>query len=92
MGTKLPPRHLELYRTIGEILWRDWDPIGICGTAQARNEYEGYLPQVFRLALAGDRARIAEYLFSVATDQMGLATQLNQHLSVADKILVAKDR
>lgn len=92
MSTKLPPRLRELYRAIDEILWRDWDPIGISGIEEARNEYQGYLPQVYRLALAGDRAKIAAYLFSAATEQMGLTTQRNQHLAVADKILAAKDQ
>jgi hypothetical protein len=92
MSTKLPPRHLELYRAIDEILWREWDPIGMFGIEEARNEYHGYLPQVYRLALAGDRAEIADYLFSAATEQMGLTTQRTQHLAVADKILAAKNQ
>jgi hypothetical protein len=90
MGKKLPPQQLALYQAIDEILWRDWDPIGICNTEGPRDEYQMYLPQVFQLALAGDRARIADYLFKVATDRMGLITQRNQHLMVADKILGAK--
>jgi hypothetical protein len=92
LGTKLPPRHLELYRAIDEILWRDWDPSGISGHSGARDEYQSYLPQVYRLALVGDRARIAEYLFEVATNRMGLTTQRNQHLAIADLILAAKSQ
>ena len=88
----MPLRHLELYRAIDEILWRDWDPIGISGMSGARDEYQGYLPEVYRLALAGDRAKIAEYLFEVATSRMGLTTQRNQHLVVADLILAAKSQ
>jgi len=90
MGKKLPPDQLALYQAINEILWRDWDPIGIPGTVGSLDEYQMYLPQVFQLALAGDRARIADYLFTVATERMGLTTQPNQHLAVADKILDAK--
>ncbi|MGV3627403.1 MAG: hypothetical protein ACO1PN_06915 [Betaproteobacteria bacterium] len=90
MGKKLPPQQLALYQAIDEILWQDWDPIGICNTEGPRDEYQMYLPQVFQLALAGDRASIADYLFKVATDRMGLITQRNQHLVVADKILSAK--
>jgi hypothetical protein len=92
MGIELPPQHLDLYRAIDEILWRNWDPIGVSGMDGARDEYQAYLPEVYRLALAGDRARIADYLFEVATGRMGLTTQRNQHLAVADKILAAKDR
>ena len=90
MGKKLPPDQLALYKAIDEILWRDWDPIGISGSEGPRDEYHAYLPQVFQLTLAGDRTRIADYLFTVATERMGLVTQRNQHLAVADKILSAK--
>lgn len=90
MGKKLPPQQLALYQAIDEILLRDWDPIGISGAEGARDEYQIYLPQVFQLALAGDRAKIADYLFTVAVERMGLTTQRNQHLAVADMILTAK--
>jgi len=90
LGTQLPPRELELYRAIDEILWRDWDPIGVSEIADARDEYQGYLPEVFRLALAGDRAKIADYLFWAATDRMGLSTERHRHLTIADRILAAK--
>jgi hypothetical protein len=92
MGQKLPPRQLELYKAIDEILWRDWDPIGISNLDGPRDEYQTYLPEVYRLALAGDRSKIVEYLFWAATDRMGLTTQRNQHLEVADKILAARER
>ena len=92
MGRKLPPRQLELYQAIDEILWRDWDPIGISKLEGPRDEYQMYLPEVHRLALAGDRAKMVEYLFWAATDRMGLTTQRNQHVATADKILAAKER
>jgi hypothetical protein len=90
MGKKLPPKELVLYCAIDEILWRDWDPIGISQIEGLRDEYQMYLPQVFKLALAGERSKIADYLFTVPVDRMGLTTQRNQHFAVADKILDAK--
>jgi hypothetical protein len=90
MGKKLPPQELALYQAIDEILWRDWDPIGVSGIDGARDEYQMYLPQVYQLALTGDRAKIVDYLFTVAVERMGLTTQRNQHIAAADKILAAK--
>ena len=29
MGQKLPANLLQLYKGIDEILWKDWDPIGV---------------------------------------------------------------
>jgi hypothetical protein len=71
MGKKLPPRQLELYQAIDEILWRDWDPIGVFGIDGARDEYQMYLPQVYQLALEGDRAKIADYLFCGGHGKVG---------------------
>jgi hypothetical protein len=51
MGKKLPPEQLELYQKLDEILWADWDPIGISDVSEARDEYYSYLPRVFHLAL-----------------------------------------
>lgn len=91
MGTKLPPHELELYRAVDEILWRDWDPIGVAQFGDsARDEYYAYLPETYKLAVAGDRAAIAEYLHSVASGRMGLRSTLKDHLGIADKILEAK--
>ena len=89
MEIKLPPRELALYRAIDEILWTDWDPIGIHPWGP-RDEYHAYLPKVFQLALAGNVDNIADYLFSVATEQMGLTTERNRHLAIAEKVLNAR--
>lgn len=53
MGHKLPPDQMALYRRIDEILRNDWDPIGVSGIPEARDEYYDYLPIVFRLVLGG---------------------------------------
>jgi hypothetical protein len=92
MGKKFSPQELQLYKAIDEILWKDWDPIGISGAIEARDEYQMYSPQAYKLALIGDRTKIADYLFSVAVERMGLTTQRNMHLAIADKILAAKSQ
>ena len=52
MGLKLPPDQLAPYRGIEEILWSDWDPLGVSRFDDApRDEYQGYLPRVFQLAM-----------------------------------------
>ena len=87
MGVKLPADQLQLYEGIDEILWIDWDPIGISGNDWARDEYQGYLPQVFQLALAGaSPLKIAEYLNEIVSDRMGLRSSVDQHLRVATTI------
>ncbi len=84
---RLPPEQIELYSRLDEILWIDWDPIGVNDDERARDEYYGYLPGLFRLVLDGaSAARIAAYLHGIATQQMDLSSTLSQHMAVAEKI------
>ncbi len=93
MGQKLPPKQLELYQRLDEILWVDWDPIGVSGVAEARDEYYSYLPRVFHLALENaDAKRIAEYLFSIETEAMGLSGNMKHCVEIAELILRTKDK
>lgn len=86
-GKTLPPDQLEVYKRIDEILWTDWDPIGVTGIEQARDEYYGYLPEVFRMLLEGaTSSEIAAYLQQVTTQTMGLSSTLEDHVAVAEKI------
>jgi len=87
MGRKLPPEQLAVYNRLDEILWNDWEPIGVSGIEEARDEYYAYLPEVFHMVLeAAPTSRIAAYLHWVATERMGLESSLNDHMALADKI------
>lgn len=87
MGQKLPADQLQLYKGIDDILWKDWDPIGVSGPDGPRDEYHAYVPQVFKLALE-DAAppKIAEYLHKIVTERMGLPSCVSNHLPIAEKI------
>lgn len=73
------PRNLSqedrrLFRIVGEVLHYVWDPIGVAGVPQARDEYDNYVPQVFGLLRAGsEKSVISEYLQMVSEDRMGLS-------------------
>ncbi len=94
MGLKLPSDQLALYRGIDEILWCDWDPIGVSRFDDApRDEYQGYLPQVFQFALrAAPATEIAEYMRQVTVERMGLSASPEAELSVAEKVRALKLR
>jgi len=73
MGTKLEPKDEELYRRVDEVLHYIWDPIGVSGAPQARDEYYSYLPGVFKLLK--DKAAtdiIAQHLTDIVVNRMGL--------------------
>ena len=48
---KLSAEQVVLYKLIDKILWEDWDPIGINHEESIRDEYFGYVPQVFSLKI-----------------------------------------
>ncbi len=47
---KRSPEHINIYKAINEILWNDWNPIGINDSAP-RNEYYGFIPELFELKI-----------------------------------------
>jgi hypothetical protein len=78
-----------LYKKIDDILWFDWDPIGINDIAP-RDEYQSYVPEIFGLVKTkADRQEIANRLFKLETENMGMNGTLKNCLTIADKILQA---
>lgn len=75
------------YRMTDEILWNDWDPIGINDSAP-RDEYQGYVPQIFSAIKNGESAKeISKRLFKIETEQMGLPGNKKSCLRIANKLL-----
>jgi hypothetical protein len=62
---------------VREVLMQDWDPIGVRDAPEAQDEYDSYAGRVY-VMLMDERASpelIAEYLYRVATEHMGLSPQ-----------------
>ena len=89
---QMPAKQLELYKRIDEILWRDWDPIGVSDSEAARDEYHSYLPKVFRMALEdASQQEIAKYLFLNETKSMGMDGDMQRCLNIATLVLNARE-
>lgn len=88
MGKRLSKSDLELYNTIDQILWKDWDPIGVYNTSGiARDEYYSYLPKVYEMVKTiSTKDEIAHYLFSVETLSMGLSGNKKKCEKIALKL------
>lgn len=92
MEQKLSSQELALYRVVDEVLHYIWDPIGVSGAPQARDEYHGYLLQVFGLLQRGAEASaIANYLSQSVVERMGLAGNAERDLEVANILIDWKD-
>ena len=78
----------ELYKQIDEIFWNDWDPIGINNNEVIRDEYRGYVPSVLRLKQNGaDPKKIADRLYQLETNLMGMNGDMDHCLFIAQKII-----
>jgi hypothetical protein len=76
----------KLYQEIDEILWNDWDPIGINDIAP-RDEYQSYTPIIFTLKRKGaNEGEIANKLYQIETETIGVAGNLKHCKEVARKI------
>ena len=91
MGSKLEENMLALYKRIDEILYYEWDPIGVSDDNLARDEYHSYLPRVFAYTIEGESIEsIAKYLGIVRIESMGLSSNPDHDLKVARLIIESK--
>lgn len=76
-----------LYKQIDDILWYDWDPIGVNDIAP-RDEYQSYVPQIYQLKKSGaDAETIANRLLTLENDTIGVLGNRERCREVAQKIV-----
>jgi hypothetical protein len=82
----------RLYKATDEILFYLWDPIGVKDTPAARDEYQSYLPQVFKLLVSDSKDHeIAAFLCKVQVSSMGLGENKPHAMNIANLLLEAKE-
>jgi len=85
---KMTEKEKILYKAIDEILWKDWDPIGLNDIEEVRDEYQGYTPHIFSLTIQGaDKIKIAKHLYEIETVNMGMNGNKIHCEQIAEKIL-----
>ena len=73
MGLILQEHQHLLRKRIDEVLHYMWDPIGVAGTPEARDEYDSYIPRIYGMLLQGMKEQeISNYLKEVETESMGM--------------------
>lgn len=80
----------NIYKAIDEILWNDWDPIGVNEVKEARDEYTSYALQILDLKTRkADKTTIAEKLYKFELVDMKIATlESKKHCEeIAQKII-----
>ena len=77
----------KLYQELDEILWKEWDPIGVNDIA-TRDEYQSYTPMIFTLKRKGsNEEEIANKLYQIETETIGVTGNLQRCKEVARKII-----
>lgn len=73
MAQRLSPEQQALYTLVDDVLWTEWDPVGINSVEAARDEYYSYLfPLVTLLVQGADEHRISSYLHRCETIDLGV--------------------
>lgn len=76
-----------VHEKIAKILLKDWDPIGIQNIAEAYDEYDSYVPIIYKLLISKkDSDEIFEYLWWIETEQMGLCGNRELTKNIAKKL------
>ncbi|MDO5615367.1 MAG: hypothetical protein Q4G16_04195 [Cruoricaptor ignavus] len=79
-------KFLNIYLEIDEILWNDWDPIGVNEFAP-RDEYQGYTPTIVKLYKSkADVKTIADKLYEFETQNIGVFGNYENCIKIAEKI------
>lgn len=87
----MSPQQLDFYTRIDEILYYKWDPIGVSDGYWSRDEYQSYLPKVYKLAMENDQPEpVAAYLTGISSENMGLPENQKRDMTIAKLILYIK--
>lgn len=81
------------FSAIHAVLVKEWDPIGVSDEPMAQDEYDFYIPGIYRLLVEGaNDATIAEHLAQIETQQIGLSSREDRNLRVASLLRAAMSR
>lgn len=68
------PEPNQLLLAVCEMLFREWDPIGVNGNELCRDEYDSYAPTICRLLREGaDEYKLANHLSQLQRVSMGIS-------------------
>jgi len=83
---------MEIQEAIRQVLFRDWDPIGVNENENLRDEYDGYIARVYRV-LVGSRSDndLVQLLCRMELNEAGVASRSPEDLRLIAKELLSLD-
>ena len=86
--TDFRDRARRYHGAIHDALIKEWDPIGVGGEPEAQDEYDGYVPAVYRLLISrASEDEIFDYLWQLETEHMGLCGNRQRTRAFAARLL-----
>ena len=84
-------RYKQLHKAVDQLIWAEWDPIGVNQFEGARDEYLTYIPQIVNLLLTDRTEReIAAHLSRLANDLIGDSEVTDLDKKIAKKLKALK--
>ncbi len=85
-------RATEIQDAIRQVLFRDWDPIGINENPNLQDEYDAYITPVYRI-LSGSRSEqeLVDFLFRTEGGSIGLQCDSPERLRPIARRLLELD-
>ncbi len=80
-------KEVQIKEKIKEILWKEWDPIGVNQFSEAGDEYDMYIPSIYDILVSFHKKQdISNYLMRIERERMGLEPDVRHDNLVAQKI------
>jgi hypothetical protein len=77
----------ELQKLVSEVLYYQWDPIGVSESPGTRNEYEEYVPQVLAILQRGNTPQeLAAFLSGIRCRGMGLEPDPDSDQNTSERL------
>jgi hypothetical protein len=82
-------RGAEIQDAIRQVLFREWDPIGVKDNPNLQDEYDAYIAPVYRiLSSSRSEQELVDFLFRTEGESMGLQCDSAERLRpIARKLL-----
>jgi hypothetical protein len=77
----------EIQAAIRQVLYRDWDPLGVCN-AGPEDEYDAYIAPIYRLLVAlPKKEEVMAELRRIENGSIGIGTSEEALATAAEKLL-----
>jgi hypothetical protein len=92
MTTDFRNRARLFHEAIRRALLTEWDPIGVNGVAEAQDEYDSYVPAIYKMLISRKpRHELFDYLWWLETEHMALAGDRRATERFVDRLMQIPD-